>query len=297
MRSVKTLLQSGSALLEHVSETPRLDAELLLGALLNQERVWMLAHSEEIVTDDLCAAFDEAVSRRARHEPVAYILGHKFFWESQFRVTPAVLIPRPETEMLVQEAVTFAVQHHQTFARPLRVLDLGTGSGCIGISLALELEQRQIPLQQLMLADISPDALAVAQENIDQILSEASRRHVSTLVSNWLSTVEGHFDLILSNPPYIARDDTRVYPGAQYEPQQALYADDIDAGTGLAAIEQIILGASQYLSPEGAIMIECGDSQAPDIHRLAKEHHYAARSYRDLSGKERGVILTRAAPQ
>jgi release factor glutamine methyltransferase len=297
LRSVKTLLQSGSAILEHVSETPRLDAELLLGALLNQERVWMLAHSEEIVTDDLCAAFDEAISRRARHEPVAYILGHKFFWESQFRVTPAVLIPRPETEMLVQEAVAFAVQHQQTSGRPLRVLDLGTGSGCIGISVALELEKRQIPLEQLILSDISPDALAVAKENIDQILSATSCNKVTTLVSDWLSAVEGRFDLILSNPPYIARDDTRVYQGAQYEPQQALYADDTNAGSGLAAIEQIILGAEKHLSVGGAVMIECGDTQAQDIHRLAKHHHCAARSYTDLSGKERGVILTLAAPQ
>ncbi len=296
MRSIKTLLQSGSTLLQQVSETPRLDAELLLAALSKKDRVWLLAHSDELLAEDLNAAFDQAIDRRARHEPLAYIIGHKFFWESQFRVTPAVLIPRPETEMLVEQALAFAEQHARIHQRPLAVLDLGTGSGCIGISVALELEKRQIPLQQLILADISPDALAVAQENADLILPATCRARVSTVVSDWFQAVEGHFDIILSNPPYIARDDTRVYPGAQYEPQHALYADDIQAGSGLAAVEQIIRGAAAHLAPDGVVMIECGDLQAQNIQRVAEQHHYTARSYTDLSGKERGVIFTRTAP-
>lgn len=227
------------------------EARLLLGEVLGCNHAWLEAHRDDELADDVAARFDALVARRAAGEPVAYLLGRREFFGRDFAVSPAVLIPRPETELLVEIALTAVAD----LPAP-RILDLGTGSGCLAVTLALER-----PKAEVTAVDISPVALAVARTNAQRL--GATLRCIE---SEWFAALAGErFDLIVSNPPYVAEGDPHLAKGdLRFEPPLAL-ACGID---GLAAIRRIVAEAPAHLTPAGGLHLEHGYDQAVAVAQL-----------------------------
>lgn len=225
-----------------------------------------------MLTPEQALTFEAMVSRRAAGEPVAYIVGSREFYGHEFRVTPDVLIPRPETELLVERALTYAA------GRPgPRVLDLGTGSGCIAVTLALELAGAHV-----VAVDRSPPALAVAQANAARLGAAVECR-----VSDWYGALapDERYDVIVANPPYIAGADRHLDAGdLRFEPRGAL----TPGGDGLAALRAIIAGAPAHLVADGWLAVEHGYDQAAACRALfAAAGYLDIASWRDLAGIER----------
>jgi release factor glutamine methyltransferase len=271
---IRTLLDEGAAQLGRVAEAPRREAEVLLGAALGRTRAWLLAHPEERILD--CEATDryEAyVTRRRLGEPVAYLLGEKEFWSLPLVVGPGVLIPRPETELLVERALA-----HLPADRPCAVLDLATGSGAVALAIAQER-----PLGRVVATDSATVAVVTARANAIR-LGLAGR--VQVLEGEWYAPVAAQaFDLIASNPPYIAVDDPRVEPAVRrFEPGEALFAGP----TGLEALQHIIAGAPGHLVAGGWLVLEHGDTQGESVRRLLEATGFVdVRTSLDLAGRER----------
>lgn len=258
------------------STTPRLDAELLLAHALNLSRVDLHRLSEKKLASSEIDLFQTLLQRRQRGEPIAYILGTQPFWQLDLKVTPDVLIPRPETELIIEIMLrTFSA------TQPLKIIDLGTGSGAIALALAAE-----CPLWQIMATDVSAPALAIAQENA----ARYKLSNVKFCLSNWFAQVlPAEFDVIISNPPYIADDDYHLEQ-LQYEPETALVANN----NGLAALEQIIQQAHCYLTAKGMLILEHGYQQAEAVMQLLATNHYMdIKNYSDLAGQPRVCIATR----
>lgn len=257
-----------------------LDARVLLGELLVRNPAWLAAHDDAVLTPEQALTYDAWVSRRAAGEPVAYIVGVREFYGREFRVTPDVLIPRPETELLVEQALTYAAARCG-----LRVLDLGTGSGCIAITLALELAGAQV-----VAVDRSAAALAVARDNATRLGAAVDCR-----VSDWYGALgpEERYDVIVANPPYIAGTDRHLGEGdLRFEPRGALTPE----GDGLDALRLIIGSAPRHLVVGGLFAVEHGYDQAAACRELFAAAGYAdIASRRDLAGIER-VTLGRRAP-
>ena len=247
-------LTQGAKVLEGISTQPRRDAELLLLRIIERDRVFLLTHPDTQLTEEQSAQYDAFLSRRRAHEPIQYILGEQEFYGLTFAVTPAVLIPRPETEHLV-EALLARVSRDQ----PLRIADIGTGSGAIAIALA-----HYLPQAQITALDISESALAIARKN-------AETHHVADrtrfLHSDLLSAVAGEtFDAIVSNPPYVAETDrATLEPQVRdYEPASALFAGP----TGLDIYQRLIPQAQAALKPEGWLLMEIGHGQREALTQL-----------------------------
>ncbi len=230
-----------------------LDARLLVDHLLGWDAARYFAHGDEAADGDLVTRYTAAIERRVRREPVAYITGVQEFWGLSFEVTPAVLIPRPETELVIEAGLA-----HVGTRRPLRVADVCTGSGCLAVSLAVEL-----PDATVTAADISTGALAVAARNV-------ARHHVGERVTlqatDLLADVDGPFDLIVSNPPYVAETERATLPQevVEHEPLVALFA----GADGLALIRRLVSQAASRLAPGGLLVFEFGFGQAEAIARL-----------------------------
>lgn len=271
---VRALLDEGAARLSRVADEPQREAEVLLGAALGRPRAWLLAHGEERILD--CEATDryEAfVTRRALGEPVAYLLGQKEFWSLPLAVAPGVLIPRPETELLVERALA-----HLPADRDSSALDLACGSGAVALALASER-----PRCRVVATDLSADAVATTRENATRL---ALGDRVEVLEGRWFAPAAGRrFDVIASNPPYIANDDPRVEAAVRrWEPAGALFAGP----TGLEALQLIVEGASGHLLPGGWLALEHGDAQGDAVRRLLDAAGFAdVRTHRDLAGHER----------
>jgi release factor glutamine methyltransferase len=271
---VRSLIDEGAARLARASDEPRREAEVLLGAALARPRAWLLAHPEERILD--CEATDRyeaLVTRRALGEPVAYLLGEKEFWSLPLAVGPGVLIPRPETERLVECALA-----RLPVDRPCEVLDLATGSGAVALAIATER-----PLARVVATDLAEAAVDTARRNAAR-LGLAER--VEVRAGPWYEPVaEQRFDLILGNPPYIALDDPRVEPGVRrYEPAQALFA----GADGLDALREVVAGAPRHLLPGGWLAVEHGDQQAADVRALFEAAGFeAVRTHPDPAGRER----------
>jgi release factor glutamine methyltransferase len=214
------------------------------------------------------------VARRAEGEPVAYLVGSREFYGREFHVTPAVLIPRPETELLVEVALS-KVSRGVTGGNPRgstpRILDLGAGSGCVAITLALELDC------EVTAVDVSADALAVVRENAARLGAK-----VTVVESDWFSAIDGRFDVIVGNPPYVAVGDAHLGEGdLRFEPMTAL-ACGVD---GLSAIRRIVTEAPRHLLPGGWLFLEHGYDQAEAMHALLAEAGFGAiEQHRDLAG-------------
>ncbi len=224
-------------------------ANLLLQAALDVNRAYLAAHHDQFLNSRQAAAFEKLVQRRMAGEPTAYILGEREFYGLNFKITPAVLIPRSETELLVELALERIPE-----AQSCKVLELGTGSGNIAVILA-----RYRPLAHITSVDCSEEALAVARQNAEKLLG-AESRGIVFIKSDWFDALDGEtYDLIISNPPYVASGDAHLQQGdVRFEPRQALSGG---AG-GLDCIHQIIQGAPSRLRKGGWLLFEHGYDQA-----------------------------------
>lgn len=274
MTDIATALRDAAARLETVSDTPRLDAELLMAHALGIERpALLLDPSRFAVPRD----FGALVARRMGHEPVAYILGYRDFWTIRLKVAPGVLIPRPDSETLIEAALSRIDDRDA----PLRLLDLGTGPGTLLLALLSEL-----PETAGLGVDASPAALALAGENAEA-LGMADRAVFRE--SDWASEVAGDFDLILCNPPYIADSEALMPDVADYEPAGALFA----GADGLDDYRRIIPDLGRLLAPGGAAILEIGHRQRISVSQLAEKAGFAVTCKQDLGGRDRALLLTR----
>lgn len=260
-------------------ETARLDAELLVAHALGLGRVQLYMDLDRPLTDAEREAIRAVVVRRRKHEPVAYITGKKEFWGRSFTVSPAVLVPRPDSETVI-ERVLELVQGEA------RVLDLCTGSGILGLTIAAEREGVQADL-----TDLSPEALAIARQNAEALgLAERVRLFEGDLFA---PLGDEAYALITANPPYIPEGElTGLAPDVrEHEPRMALVAGD----DGFSVHRRIIAGAPRFLAPGGTLLIEVGAGQAPELERLIRERGWADHTarHRDLGGTERVVEARR----
>lgn len=278
---VRDALAQATASLAH-SPTPRLDAELLLAEVLGRSRAWLIAHGDDPLPPEALARYRAWVKRRARGEPVAYILGYTWFYGLKLHVTPDVLIPRPETELLV----ALALKDLQRRPEPqLHVVDVGTGSGAIAVVLAA-----REPRAHVLATDISAAALRVAALNA-RTHNVAARVHF--LQTDLLAAATGPFHLIAANLPYVGEDDADVLAPEvrEYEPAVALWAGK----DGLALIRKLLAQAPTRLAGDGVLLLEVGFRQARTVERLARAHFPNAHitRHRDLAGHERVVRVAR----
>jgi release factor glutamine methyltransferase len=258
------------------SKLPRAEARLLLAAAVGTTVERLVARPEQSVDATAALRYRALADRRLQGEPIAYLLGEKEFYGRRFEVTPDVLVPRPETELLVD----VALERLRTLAAP-RVLDLGTGSGCIAVTLALE-----CPAARVHAVDRSAGALAVALRNASRLGAR-----VELAVGDWYAAVAGRFDLIVANPPYVASADPHL-AALGHEPRQALAAG-VD---GLDDLRRIVAGAPEHLVAAGWLMVEHGFDQGAAVRDLfARAGLRAIGTVRDLAGLERVCAGRRAA--
>ncbi|HXV53184.1 MAG TPA: peptide chain release factor N(5)-glutamine methyltransferase [Solirubrobacterales bacterium] len=264
----EALASAADALAAAGVDSPRLDAELLLAEATGADRARLAATPEAGVTAVDARAFGTMVRRRVRREPLAYIVGRKGFRGIELAVDRRVLIPRPETELLVELALEL---------EPAAVLDVGTGSGAIALAIADELGVARVPAPATSL-----DALAVAEANRERLgLGERVELAFGTLA-------EGRFDLVVANLPYVADGDWAALPAEirEYEPREALLAGP----TGLDAIDALLAGVSLAAEPPRAVALEVGEGQAPTVAELVRRTGFErVETRRDLAGIERVV--------
>jgi release factor glutamine methyltransferase len=277
-RSVKSLLSFAVSQISAV-DNARLDAEILLAFVLQVERTHLWAWPENEVTPFQKKSFEDLVRRRAAGEPVAYMLGYKEFWGLTLKVSQCTLVPRPETELLVELVLEKFGEQVQ-----LSILDLGTGSGAIALALASEK-----PDWKITALDNSSEALAVAKSNAqDHALS-----NVDFVCSDWFSTLDStkHFDVIVSNPPYIDSQDKHL-SSLSFEPHSALVAEK----NGLQDFEKICQGARSCLKEDGLLLFEHGYEQANAVQALLKINDFhSVETVSDLAGLAR-VTVGRLSP-
>lgn len=259
----------------------RLEAQILLCRAIGQPRSYLAAHDRDPISPDQAAIFAALLERRLGGEPIAYILGEREFYSLNFRVTPAVLIPRPETELLVELALA-----RIPAGLPCRVLDLGTGSGAVAVALAVHR-----PRTEVLAVDRSAAALEIARENAQRL----GAGNVHLLQSDWYGALAGEkFDLIVSNPPYIAAADPHLAQGdLRFEPAAALASGE----DGLDCIRTIVQDAPAHLNPEGWLLFEHGYDQAETCRELLIQAGFSqVASSADLAGIPR-VSYGQLAPK
>lgn len=254
--------------------SPRLSAELLLMFSLNCDRAYLFTYPERELTADELSRYEEAIARRCTGEPAQYITGHQEFYGRDFLVTPAVLIPRPETEHLIEAVLELMPSDVHG-----RVLDIGTGSGCIAITLA-----RELPRMKVTAVDISPPALEIARANAARLEAQIEFRE-----SDLLSAIEPgrQFDIIVSNPPYVGEceADKVQRQVKDFEPHCAVFGGE----RGLDIIRRLVPQAREHLKPGGWLLMEIGYSIADSVHDLLHDWH-DFRVLPDLQGIPRVVI-------
>lgn len=258
--------------LQH-SDSPKLDAEVLLAEALGKTRTYLYTWPERALTDHEQERYQQWLHRRGEGEPVAHILKRREFWSLSLEVDASTLIPRPDTEVLVEQALVIIAESGLQSAR---ILDLGTGTGAIALALASEL-----PTAQVTAVDFSPQAVALAQRNGERLgLSNARFLH-----SDWYQAVQGPFDIIVSNPPYIDADDQHLLEGdVRFEPKSALVAQE----QGLADLFLIARGATNHLCHKGWLLLEHGWQQAEALRRhLSAAGFDRVFTVQDYSGNDR----------
>lgn len=262
--------------LSEISESPRLDAEILLCRTIDMPRSYLFAHPEDELDELTLERFTRLLDRRAAGEPMAYINGMKEFWSHELFVSPATLVPRPETEILVNLALCEIPREAEW-----SVLDLGTGSGAIAIAIANERR-----LCEVTAVDVSEDALAVARENVRAL----SLGNVALAHGDWTTPVKDQvFDLIVSNPPYVRSDDEALLR-LQFEPQSALAAGK----DGLDAIRVLAADCPAIIADGGLLLIEHGADQAADVAALLEESGWTdICCHNDLAGLPRVTAARR----
>ncbi|MDF3030384.1 MAG: protein-(glutamine-N5) methyltransferase, release factor-specific [Moraxellaceae bacterium] len=271
MSRIRELLRSAAERLEQTSPSPRVDADCLLQHVLQKDRAWLRSHDDAVLDDAQLAAFEAVLERRISGEPVAYITGQRGFWSLDLEVGPATLIPRPDTELVVE----WALELIPTEA-PWCVADLGTGSGAIALAV-----KKERPRCAVTAVDASPAALAMASANASRL-----RLEVSCVQGDWFAALgHGEFDLVLANPPYIAADDPHLVRGdLRFEPRSALVADE----QGLADLRRIIEAAPSHVRKGGWLLLEHGYDQGEAVRALLTRQGFTeVVTRRDLGGLER----------
>ncbi len=271
MTTVTELLQKAEQSI-NCSDSARLDAEILFCDVMQFNRSRIYSHPEQIVPDDKSVLFQSLIAQRQQGRPIAHLTGKKEFWSLQLAINEDTLIPRPETELLVETALQL-VPDDTTF----NILDLGTGSGAIAIAIASER-----PNCKIVATDINTNALTIAKKNaeIHQL------KNIQFYLSNWYQNIPSQeFDLIVSNPPYIKEDDEHLSQGdIRFEPELALVA-----GTdGMQAINIILENAKQYLASDAYLLIEHGYDQRSLVEEAFLKHDFKQlKTFQDLSGQDR----------
>ena len=270
---VRDLLSTGREWLDGMAQGS-LEAEVLLAHALGVNRAWLYANGEREVSSVDRERFLDLLTRRSAGEPIAYLTGVREFWSLPIGVTPDVLIPRPETELLVEVAV-----ERLSPGKTYRIADLGTGSGAVALAIASER-----PLCEVHATEICPEALAVARRNAETLLPGKIRFHRGS----WFDPLEGRFNLVVSNPPYVAANDRHLVEGdCAFEPRAALTPGD----DGMEAIRQIARDGREYLVPGGCLAFEHGYDQGAASRRLLRELGYVKVETRaDLENRERVTL-------
>ena len=269
LHTVAELLESGTRSIGDASDTPDVDARVLLQALLRRNHAWLIAHGDETVEPGMVRPFHDWVKRRSRSEPVAYITGRKAFWTLDLKVTPDVLVPRPETEFLVQRGLERIPLTESVF-----VADLGTGSGAIGLSIAA-----QRPLCKVVATDSSEAALKIAEQN----KGRHGLRNIAFRRGNWYEPLGRElFSLVICNPPYVPWSHYEA--ALTYEPRDALFSGD----RGIDALEIVIGGAGRHLEAGGWLLVEHGFDQKAEVQGLFRSSGFdSIASLDDFAGHPR----------
>ena len=276
MNPPETLAQwfhwASAQLVKH-SDSAQLDAELMLRDVLQKDRSYLRTWPEKQLSNTQHQQLQSLLDRRLQGEPMAYILGHQDFWTLSLRVSPAVLIPRPETELIIETALELLSPQ-----QALQLADLGTGSGAIALALASEFSNSHV-----IAGDFSAAALQIAEQNRQQL----QLHNCETRLGSWFDIFSPteQFDLIVSNPPYIAEGDPDLQANVQrYEPQSALTANN----NGLADLQHLIAHAPTFLKPGGWLILEHGWQQAEALRQQLQQQGFLhSQSHRDLAGHER----------
>ncbi|QXF13765.1 MULTISPECIES: peptide chain release factor N(5)-glutamine methyltransferase [Sphingopyxis] len=269
-------LRTATNLLSATSDTPRLDAELLMAHALGIDRQALLLDSSRYEVPE---SFVQLVARRMGSEPIAYIVGYRDFWTIRLELGPGVLIPRPDSETLIEAAIALARGREADW--PRTILDLGTGPGTLLLA-ALDAFRGATGLG----VDASEQALAYARVNAEA-LGFAAR--TTFRAGDWAAGLDGAFDLILCNPPYIADDEALMPDVADHEPAEALFA----GADGLDDYRRIIPDLPRLLAPGGAAILEIGHQQRISVSQLAEAAGFAVACRRDIGGRDRALVLTR----
>lgn len=264
---LEVLRRATDYLAAHGSTSPRLDAEVLLAHALGLRRLDLYLQFERPLTEAELRPYRDLVFRRGKGEPVAYLVGHKEFMKLEFEITPAVLVPNPDTETLVLRAVEWC----RARGEPVRVADVGTGSGCIAVSVAY-----YVPKATVFAGDDDPAALAVAERNVSR---HGLQGRVSLLLGDLLEPFPGDLDLICANLPYLDRD-AALEVEVLAQPAHALFAEQ----NGLALVRRLLAQAPAKLSPHGAVLVEMDPGQPEQLDLTAYAGH---RLHRDLAGRVR----------
>ncbi len=255
---------------KHGSDSARLDAEVMLAGALGLRRLDLYLQFDRPLSESELGVYRAQVARRAHGEPVAYVVGHKEFMALDFEVTPAVLVPNPDTEALVQLAVAWA----RDAGRPVRMADVGTGSGCIALAVA-----HYSPSVEIWASDVSVEALEVAARNVAKHRLE-QRVHLEC--GDLLDPLPGTFDLICANLPYVAAG-AQLPAEVRSQPSMALYADD----KGAAQVARLLVAGPARLNPGGRVLAEIDPAILESVVKVAEEHFTGNRIHRDLGGHER----------
>ncbi len=280
--NIREALRRGSRMLAGAgSEEAGLEAELLLAHALSKDRTRVFQRLRDELAPDANSAFDALLQRRLAHEPAAYILGRKEFYGLELDVTPAAIIPRPETETLVELVVDFARKHY--LHAPCTIVDVGVGCGAIAVALAVEL-----PEADVIATDISPEALALARRNAER---HSVAQRIRFLEGDILEPLDAPVDIIAANLPYVRSGDFEAAPPEirEHEPRLGL-----DGGPdGLRLIERLLRAASPRLVPGGALFAEIGEEQGDGVRSLARASFPEARVEvkQDLSGLDRVLVV------
>ncbi|MCB0166820.1 MAG: peptide chain release factor N(5)-glutamine methyltransferase [Anaerolineae bacterium] len=293
-RTIQTLLtHARQQLADAGCDSPRLDAELLLAHILGRERTWLYRYPQAEVSKANLAAFLKLIDRRVQREPVAYLIGHKAFYGLDFVVTPDTLIPRPETELLVETAIAWAGASIRAQAEAsthsqkpqYSIVDVGTGSGCIAVTLAKMVSEAHVTA-----VDLSDRALAVAHLNAER--HEVADR-MTFLIGDLLASLRAPVDLIASNPPYVDPDElTSPFTAPEvhrYEPRLAL-----DGGeAGLAVVQRLLAQSPLFLKPGGMLLVEIGATQGNVVKKWAQAEFPTAlvEIKPDLAGWDRLLVV------
>ena len=268
------------------TENSKIDALVLLQHATGKSRTQILAFDDTEIDEKVRLKLTALLDRRLKGEPIAYILGEKEFWSLPLNISKGTLIPRPDTEILVEKALQIALEKLQENPPHFRILDLGTGTGAIALALASELssicQKRQISLE-IIGVDLMPDVVALAQSN-----AERNELNVQFLQSRWFENITGQFDLIVSNPPYIDAQDEHLRQGdVRFEPLSALVANDV----GYADLRHIIELAPSYLNSNGVLLLEHGWQQGEKVRSIFQENHWEmVETVRDYGDNERVTL-------